>query len=107
MNLCINVQEAVVEIYEGISNVHILRDWDEENINEWLLIDTIDPGYHIISDDERVRSVFKDDTVMEEIETNDDLTVSEFGLSHFQAYVMWRLNGLRGNTNRTPFNCYN
>lgn len=43
----LNIEEAVAEIRECISNIHVLRDCDERNINEWLLMDTTDPEYNI------------------------------------------------------------
>lgn len=46
-------------------------------------MDTIDPEYHIHSDDEIVHSVFEEDnTEGEENETDDDLTEGKYELSH-------------------------
>lgn len=51
----------IAEIRERICQV--FRDCDEGNINnEWLLMETIDPGYHrVLSDCEIVRSGLKED----------------------------------------------
>ncbi|VVC25162.1 DNA binding HTH domain, Psq-type,Homeobox domain-like,HTH CenpB-type DNA-binding domain,DDE superfamily [Cinara cedri] len=86
----------IAEIHECIGQVYVLRDCEEEDINEWLLMDTIDPGYHVLSDNEIVRSVNKegdteeddteeDDTEEEEYETDDDSTDCEYESSHFEA----------------------
>jgi hypothetical protein len=56
----------------GTCQVHVFENCDEENINEWLLIDTNNPGYKILSDDEIVHSLFEEDgTEGEENETDD------------------------------------
>ncbi|KAL4084640.1 hypothetical protein QTP88_027568 [Uroleucon formosanum] len=78
-NVGLNVE--IAEIQECISHVHVFGDCDEENINEWLLMDTNDPGYQILSDDEIVRSLFE-----EEENEIDDLTEGENGPSHSEAF---------------------
>lgn len=75
--------DIYVEICECISQVHVLRDCHEDNINNWLLIDTNDPGYSTFSDDEIVHNVVEEsDTEGEE----NYLTEGEHGPSHSEAF---------------------
>jgi hypothetical protein len=60
--------------------VYVFGDCNEENINEWLLMDTNDPGYQILSDDEIIRSLFEKDKT-----EGDDLTEGENGPFHSEA----------------------
>lgn len=76
----------IAEIQECISQVHVFSDCDEENISEWLLMDTNDPGYQILSDDEIVRNLFEEDETEEEENETDDLTEGENGPSHSEAF---------------------
>ncbi|KAL4084322.1 hypothetical protein QTP88_028146 [Uroleucon formosanum] len=87
-NVELNVK--IAEIQECISQVHVFENCDEENINEWLLMDTNDPGYQILSDDEIVRSLFEEDDTEEEENEIDDLnlilTEGENGPSYSEAF---------------------
>lgn len=47
---------------ECISQVLILSNCDEENINEWLIMDIIDLGYNILSNNMNYSLVGKGDT---------------------------------------------
>ncbi|KAL4126596.1 hypothetical protein QTP88_010808 [Uroleucon formosanum] len=76
----------IAEIQECISQVHVFSDCDEENISEWLLMDTNDPGYQILSDDKIVRNLFEEDETEEEENETDDLTEGENGPSHSKAF---------------------
>jgi len=76
----------IAEIQECISQVHVFRDCDGENISEWLLMDTNDPGYQILSDDEIVRNLFEEDETEEKENETDDLTEGEYGPSHSEAF---------------------
>lgn len=55
-----NINVEIAEIRDGISQVHVLKDCDKDNINEWLLIDINDHGYNIFSDDELVYSLVEE-----------------------------------------------
>lgn len=104
----INVE--VVEIHNGISQVHVLRDYDKDNINEWLLMGTNDPGYNILLDDKIVYNLIdEDNTERKENKTDNDLTVGEYGQPHSKAIdaLVRHSNSLRDKTNQTPLNCYN
>ncbi|KAL4147899.1 hypothetical protein QTP88_002226 [Uroleucon formosanum] len=83
-NVELNVE--ITEIQERISQVHVFGDCDEENINKWLLMDTNDPGYQILSNDEIVRSLFEEDDTEEEENEIDDLTEGENGPSHSEVF---------------------
>lgn len=50
----------VAERREYISQDRVFRDCDEEYINnEWLLMDTIDPGYRRILSDSEINVILK------------------------------------------------
>jgi hypothetical protein len=66
--------------------VHIFENSDEENINEWLLMDTNNPGYQILSDDEIVRSLFEEDGTEGEENETDGLTECENRPSPSEAF---------------------
>ncbi|KAL4112594.1 hypothetical protein QTP88_016347 [Uroleucon formosanum] len=69
-----------------MSQVHVFGDCDEENINEWLLMDTNDPEYQILSDYEIVRILFEEDDTEEEENETDDFTAVENRLSHSEGF---------------------
>ena len=69
-----------------ISQVDVFGNCDEENTNEWSFMDTNDPGYQILSDDEIVRSLFEEGNTEEEENETDDLTEGENGPSHSEAF---------------------
>jgi len=83
-NVVLNIE--ITEIKKCINQVHVFGNCDEENIHEWLLIDTNDPGNKILSDDEIARILFGKDYTEEEENETDDLTEGENGSIHSEAF---------------------
>lgn len=85
-----DINVKIVEIRECISQVYISRDYDEDNINEWLPMDTNDPGYNTLSEDEIVHILIEEgDSEGEENKTDVYLTKGEYGPIHSEYLVRW------------------
>lgn len=73
-----NVNVEIAEIHECISQIDVLKGCNEVNVNGWLLMDTNDPGYNILSDDEIVHNLVEECyTEREENKIDDDLIVKQ------------------------------
>lgn len=55
-----DVNIEIAKIRECISQIHVSRYCDEDNINKCLLMDTNDPGYNALSGDEIVYNLVEE-----------------------------------------------
>lgn len=83
-------ENEVLNILETITNVEIFADCDKQDINEWLHVDTTDPGFQVLTDDEIVQNVIQEENNENEKEQDEEMegesSHEEHGPSHAEAF---------------------
>ena len=79
--------EISAEMVDTLSKVSVFAECDEKNVNEWLSMDSDDPGYQLLTDDEIVHELLHDGDPTEVDDPNDDPgSGDDSGPSHAEAF---------------------
>ncbi|KFD56364.1 hypothetical protein M513_02819 [Trichuris suis] len=74
-----SINEETAEVLETMKALVISNEYDNSNIETWLLCDSEDMGFQILSDDEIIKSIMKLEVA------EDDKTEADVCLSHNKA----------------------